>query len=273
MCIRDSINAEYGNQSCLTMVLGAGRTPPASPKMTPRVAFLMGDPALSKQLHQNQVVEPGHDDRYGRACKTSFVMAGFGGTLLSHLLLYLLPGTFAQVASRASALAIACGIGLAVLCFIQKRSYKLLYDHERSREQWEMENFPDGERKEMTELFEAQGLSPEDAELAIATMSKEEYTPFFIDLMMMQEIGMSHPESEPSALQTACIVGATFICMALWPAFVGITLQLLEVFQEPVSRLNFCGMLLGSSTAILVVVHLAVSALPGGSTAWLTGLA
>lgn len=39
----------------------------------------------------------------------------------------------------------------------------------------EMENFPDGERSEMVELYEAQGLSKTDATMVIDTMSKPEY--------------------------------------------------------------------------------------------------
>eukprot|EP00656_Telonema_subtile_P021432 TRINITY_DN2246_c0_g1_i1.p1 TRINITY_DN2246_c0_g1~~TRINITY_DN2246_c0_g1_i1.p1 ORF type:complete len:290 (+),score=45.36 TRINITY_DN2246_c0_g1_i1:78-947(+) len=241
------------------MVLGAGRSPPPSPKvspnLTPRTAFMLGDPALSKALHQNKVVEPGHDDRYGRALKNSFIMSGFGGLLFSHVLIASLPQTFAEVAATTAGLAVSCGFALGVLSFLSKRSYKMQYHHERSRELWEMENFPDGERQEMVELFEAQGLSTADSKSAIATMSKEEYKNFFIDLMMMQEIGMQDPDLEPSALQTATIVSATFSLLALWPIFVGALARWMGFLPEPVTTVQLGQLLFLSSTAVMVAAH------------------
>lgn len=216
---------------------------------------MLGDPELSKELHQNQVVEPGHDDRYGRACKTYFVLSGFGGLLFSHLMLATLPGPFIACCPRAGSLIVAVGLVLGVLAYLSKRSYKLQYDHERSRESWEMENFPDGERKEMIELFEAQGLDKHDATTTINTLSKDEYKPFFIDLMMMQEIGMANPALEPNALYTGAIVGATFICVGFWPIFIAVLAQWWGFVQDPVSSSQMMGLLVISSSLMMMVVH------------------
>lgn len=49
-----------------------------------------------------------------------------------------------------------------------------------------MENYPEGEVREMIDIYESRGMSPEDAKLVIETMAK--YKDFFVDVMMQQEL-------------------------------------------------------------------------------------
>jgi VIT1/CCC1 family predicted Fe2+/Mn2+ transporter len=65
---------------------------------------------------------------------------------------------------------------------------------ERRREEWELENYPEGEIKEMVEIYEARGMSKEDAELVISTMAK--YKDLFVDIMMTQELELQVPEAD-----------------------------------------------------------------------------
>jgi hypothetical protein len=59
---------------------------------------------------------------------------------------------------------------------------------ERQREEWEMDNYPEGEISEMIEIFEEKGMSNTDAKLAVETMAK--YKDFFVDVMMMHELDL-----------------------------------------------------------------------------------
>ena len=63
---------------------------------------------------------------------------------------------------------------------------------ERRREMWELENYPEGEIKEMVELYTERGLDPADAQLIVQTMAK--YKDFFVDVMMKDELGLDVPE-------------------------------------------------------------------------------
>mmetsp|Transcript_23159 Transcript_23159/g.34190 ORF Transcript_23159/g.34190 Transcript_23159/m.34190 type:complete len:279 (+) Transcript_23159:256-1092(+) len=65
---------------------------------------------------------------------------------------------------------------------------------ERRREAWELENYPEGEIQEMIEIFEEKGMSHEDSELVVKTMSK--YKDFFVDIMMTQELELQVPEED-----------------------------------------------------------------------------
>ena len=57
---------------------------------------------------------------------------------------------------------------------------------ERQREEWEMDNYPEGEVSEMIEIFEEKGMSNVDAKVVIETMAK--YKDFFVDVMMLHEL-------------------------------------------------------------------------------------
>jgi DNA damage-binding protein 1 len=65
---------------------------------------------------------------------------------------------------------------------------------ERRREEWEFENYPEGEVREMVEIFEERGMSNEDATIVITTMAK--YKDFFVDIMMTQELQLQVPETD-----------------------------------------------------------------------------
>jgi len=233
--------------------LGAGRSPPQSPTLTARDAFNLKDPELSKTLHQTALIEPGHDDRYSRACKTAFVLSAIGGLLVNHLLMIALPlPTLSERITHTVSLGLGIAVIVGVLTFLVKRSYKMQFDHERKREQWEMENFPSGEIKEMIDLFTVQGMSTKDATLAIETMAK--YERFFVDLMMMQEIGMSDPQLEPSPLLTGFIAAGTFTSTLLWPVFLVLLARWFGWVQEPGTQLQ--GVLFGSSIMIMSSMRL-----------------
>ena len=55
---------------------------------------------------------------------------------------------------------------------VHRLQYAEKFQWERDREQWELENFPEGEADEMTELFVARGMLQDDAEQAITLMSR-----------------------------------------------------------------------------------------------------
>mmetsp|Transcript_53227 Transcript_53227/g.64174 ORF Transcript_53227/g.64174 Transcript_53227/m.64174 type:complete len:303 (-) Transcript_53227:200-1108(-) len=65
---------------------------------------------------------------------------------------------------------------------------------ERRREQWEMENYPEGEIQEMIDIYESRGMGREDAELVINTMSK--YQDFFVNVMMKEELELQVPDDD-----------------------------------------------------------------------------
>jgi len=154
---------------------------------TARKAFEDGNKEMSRQAHNTPkpaYTEPGHNGVEGtfRMC---LLLGGFEGIVASTVIIAALSSINVPIPTLLS-VAIGCLValstGFGLRDFIRYRSDVRHYQRERSREKWELENFPDGERKEMVELYVSKGLREEDARKAIETMSKRGYEEFFCRL-------------------------------------------------------------------------------------------
>lgn len=116
---------------------------------------------------------------------TSFaIVAGAAGGKLSTNVVLILG--FSNIVADA----LSMGVGE----FLSSKAENEWILSERKREVWELENFPEGEIKEMVEIYEERGMSHEDAVLVINTMAK--YKDFFVDVMMTQELELQVPDND-----------------------------------------------------------------------------
>mmetsp|Transcript_1743 Transcript_1743/g.3433 ORF Transcript_1743/g.3433 Transcript_1743/m.3433 type:complete len:284 (+) Transcript_1743:84-935(+) len=98
---------------------------------------------------------------------------------------------------------------------LESVTYSAHYARERSREAWELANFPEGEVAEMVQLYTKKGLPEVKARQVIKTMASA--TEFFVDVMMLEELQMA-PPPELSALQAAAKVGSgVLVCGWMLP--------------------------------------------------------
>jgi VIT1/CCC1 family predicted Fe2+/Mn2+ transporter len=97
---------------------------------------------------------------------------------------------------------LADGLSMAAGAFLSLKSEREYYDRERERETWEIEQFPEGERSEMIEIYRAKGYSREDAEALMDIHSKDH--DLWVDAMMVHELGLLPDDRQPlrSALAT-----------------------------------------------------------------------
>merc|ERR1711933_601120 len=65
---------------------------------------------------------------------------------------------------------------------------------EKKREEWEMQNYPEGEVNEMIDIYVQKGMEHDDAKLVIETMAK--YKDFFVDIMMAEELELQVPDED-----------------------------------------------------------------------------
>lgn len=86
--------------------------------------------------------------------------------------------------------ALAMGVGE----FLSSKAENEWILRERAREKWEMDNYPEGEIREMIDIYESRGMSRDDATTVIKTMAK--YTDFFVDVMMSEELSLRVPEKD-----------------------------------------------------------------------------
>lgn len=66
----------------------------------------------------------------------------------------------------------ADGFSMAVGSYLSTKSEQEYYQREKSRESWEVDNYPEGEKAELYELYMAQGYSEADAAMLVAIKPK-----------------------------------------------------------------------------------------------------
>ena len=88
---------------------------------------------------------------------------------------------------------------------------------EREREMWEMENYPEGEVKEMEDIYVERGMDREDAKLVVETMSK--YKDFFVDVMMAEELQLQVPDDDhiKESFKEGIIMFCSFAAFGTFP--------------------------------------------------------
>jgi hypothetical protein len=94
--------------------------------------------------------------------------------------------------TKLSLCVIYCPPSMGVGEFLSSKANNEWILNEKKREEWELENYREGEIQEMVDIYVSKGLSPEDAKLVIETMAK--YDDFFVDIMMQQELELQVPE-------------------------------------------------------------------------------
>ena len=80
------------------------------------------------------------------------------------------------------------------------------YASERKREQLEVQTVPEVEAREVTEVFEAYGLTPEESAPIVAALQKRPEA--YVDFMMRFELGLEQPDPKRARTSALTIAGA-----------------------------------------------------------------
>lgn len=137
---------------------------------------------------------------------TFAVVAGVAGAKLEVMIVLILG--FANL--------IADGLSMAVGDYLSTKAEMEFAQMERLREAWEVDNFPEGEKKEMVELYMDKGIAEEDATSMVAVLSK--YREAFIDVMMVEELGILQETESP--LKNALVTFFSFGIFGVVPLII-----------------------------------------------------
>ena len=183
-----------------------------------RQAFRHLDPAASRKAHEDGGPPEEHQTGHGQYLK-SFVYGGLDGIVT----------TFAVVAGVAGANLssgvvlilgvanlIADGISMAFGDYLSTKAENEYAAAERVRETWEVKNYPEGEKKEMIELYMDKGIAETDAKIAVDALSK--YEKPWVDIMMVEELGLI--ESPESPLKNALVTFGSFVFFGAIPVLI-----------------------------------------------------
>ena len=149
---------------------------------------------------------------------TFAVVAGVTGASLSSGIVLILG--FANL--------IADGISMAIGDYLSTKAEIEYNRAERERERWEVEHYPEGERKEMIELYTAKGISREDAKTMVTILEK---TPdAWVDIMMKEELGIV--EEEESPVRNGIVTFVSFALFGVIPILAYVMARPVTFFRE-----------------------------------------
>ena len=171
-----------------------------------RKAYVSGDVQASKEAHV------GLRDEEGRVLKTHKEKHKEGGEFLKSAVYGGLDGiitTYSVVMGSAGASfnlgivlilgisnMIGDGISMGLGDFLSSKSEIEYRRKEQKREEWEIENNPEGEKLEMAEVYKERGFSAEDAKVMSETIAKSKKA--WVEIMMVEELGLVDSDESPA---------------------------------------------------------------------------
>ena len=132
---------------------------------------------------------------------------------------------------------VADGLSMSIGVYLSSKSETEYEAAERAREAWEVENYPEGEKRELREIYVARGMSEKDAGDVVEIIAKDKES--WVDTMMIEELGII-PNYE-SPLGNAL---ATFLSFAVF-GFLPIAAYVFALFNPALKNAQFplaCGL-------------------------------
>lgn len=184
--------------------------PPSRDLQQAKVAYQQQSPEASRAAHDAMAAE-NHMGEHGKYIK-SVVYGGLDGIITTFAVVAGVTGASLAagvILILGFANLIADGLSMAIGDYLSTKAENEYNSAERQREAWEVEHYPEGEKKELVELYVEKGLSETDAGAVVDIISRHKEA--WVDIMMVEELGIV--ESDESPLKNAF---ATFISFSFF---------------------------------------------------------
>lgn len=191
-----------------------------------RRAYENGDVLASKAAH-NVAASERHQQAHGQYIKSA-VYGGLDGIITTFAVVAGVAGAALQpgvVLILGFANLIADGLSMAIGDYLSSKSEQEYHRAERRRELWEVEHYPEGEKRELIELYTAKGMPEGDARAVVEILARHKET--WVDVMMIEELGIV--ASDESPVKNAVVTFLSFALFAFVPLVAYVAVQLLPV--------------------------------------------
>lgn len=209
-------------------------------------AFREKNIELSKKAHENKE-RAYHKNEEGAFLK-SFIYGGLDGIITTFAVVTGAVGaSFSPKVAITLGLAnlIADGISMATGDYLSTKAENEYKKKERDREAWEVDNFPEGEKKEMKEIYLDKGFSEKKADIIVNTLSENKKA--WVDVMMREELGII--ENNESPTKNAFVTFFSFVVFGIIPLVAYILARFIPSINIPTF---FLACVLTASTLFLL---------------------
>lgn len=189
-------------------------------------AYRARDASASIAAHSGQAAER-HQHEHGQYLKSA-VYGGLDGIITTFAVVAGVAGAHLSggvVLILGFANLIADGLSMAMGDYLSTKSEQEYHRAERRREQWEVENYPDGEKRELVELYVAKGLTEEDAKTIVEIVARHKDA--WVDIMMTEELGIV--DSQESPIRNALVTFLSFSLFGLVPLLAYLAVRFVSI--------------------------------------------
>lgn len=125
----------------------------------------------------------------------------------------------------------ADGFSMAVGNYLSEKSERDYIKSERERETWEVENFPEYERKEIEEIYKRKGVRGETLKKIVDVITSDKR--LWVDTMMTEELGLVEDEGA-SPFKSALVTFLSFVIVGFMPLVAYVFSSFVQFFaQQP----------------------------------------
>ncbi len=200
-----------------------------------RRAFDKKDISIAKKAHSKDLIHKQIQEEEASAGKGQFlgefVYGAIDGTVTTFAIV-----SGATGASLSPVIVIILGFanlladGFSMACgnFLSERTQRDFIEKERKREEWEIENIPEGEKEEIREIFKKKGFVGKDLDRAVEIITSNKNV--WVDTMMADELGLL--ESQKSPWKTAGFTYFGFITIGIIPLLSYLLSYFIPLFKE-----------------------------------------
>jgi VIT1/CCC1 family predicted Fe2+/Mn2+ transporter len=179
-------------------------------------AFLTNDIRRSAKVHAPDAVAAPEEHKGGLELVKSAVYGGVDGIITTASLVFSALENHVSptvVIILVLANGIADGLSMALSDYLSSKSEKEYIEAEKAREQWEVENYPEGEKKEMMEIYQEKGMSESDAQIMVDALARNKEA--WVEIMMIEELGLVQTDESP--IKNGITTFVSFILFGMIP--------------------------------------------------------
>ncbi len=123
---------------------------------------------------------------------------------------------------------VADGFSMAIGNFLSEKAQRDFIERERKREEWEIENVPEGEKQEVREIFKKKGFTGKDLDRAVEIITSNKKV--WVETMMSDELRLL--ESAKSPWKTASRTYFGFVTIGIIPLLAYVLAYFFPIFQQ-----------------------------------------